>query len=350
MKIKFAIPLLCILTLAITITAHANAPVNITINGDYQDFDVPAQIINDRTMLPLRSIAEALDLTVSHDPATNTATLTQHSNTIIHEIGTATITVNGVSATFDTPSTIIQGRTLVPVRMLAEAVNAHVEWQPRTSTAAITTMPPMPHQTRISLNLFLLDHHSLFGVSPSTSAEITGNQYRLFDAYGNPLVATDFTLFASYGAGTPGVVVDYHHAYGNGVVRHRFYVYCMTRERFRLAYETELHGGLGRFRTDNQGNLFVLSFDTQEGGRADVWQLSASTAGIQRQLLAEWEQEDETWQTAVYQWESQGFDLHNYPIPGRADVWMPTTTPWSLLQDSVTEATIQFFRAAGLVE
>jgi len=117
----------------------ATNDVAVTIDGIAQTFEVAPRIINNRTMLPLRAIAEALGMEVDHERATNTAILTLDDLTVTHVIGTNVITVNGVSATFDVASMIIENRTLVPVRMLAEAIGADVEWEPATRTAVIVT-------------------------------------------------------------------------------------------------------------------------------------------------------------------------------------------------------------------
>jgi len=58
---------------------------------------------------------------------------------VTHVIGTNEITVNGETTTFDVASMVVESRTLVPVRMLAEAIGADVEWEPSTRTAIIIT-------------------------------------------------------------------------------------------------------------------------------------------------------------------------------------------------------------------
>jgi hypothetical protein len=90
-------------------------------------------------MLPLRAIGEALGMVVDFDSATSTVTLTAPNLNITHVIHTTQISVNGVTQNFDVSSTIIGGRTLVPLRMLAEAIGADVQWNSATRTAAITT-------------------------------------------------------------------------------------------------------------------------------------------------------------------------------------------------------------------
>ena len=131
------------LTLGFISTPHttyaANTPVTVTIDGTRQNYNPPPQIIDGRTMLPLRAVCESLDITVTYNPTTQTARMEKGNQLIIHQIGTPNISINGKQQSFDTPSTIISDRTLVPLRMLAEAIGADVDWNQNTRTAAITT-------------------------------------------------------------------------------------------------------------------------------------------------------------------------------------------------------------------
>jgi len=141
-KIGFALLISVLFTATFALMsqqAYASDHINVTINGQAQNFAVPAQLINGHTMLPLRDIAESLGLSVAHDPITNNVTLTQGSLIISHRIGTAEMTINGTRTVFDASSVTTQGRTLVPVRMIAEAVGAEVEWIAASRTVAIST-------------------------------------------------------------------------------------------------------------------------------------------------------------------------------------------------------------------
>lgn len=117
----------------------AGNEVTVIINGVVQNFDVSPQLIDGRTMLPLRAIGEALGMEVRFDDGTNTAILTAPGVNITHRTGTPIITVNATPRVFDTPSMVIEGRTLVPLRMLAEAIGADVRWDSATRTATIVT-------------------------------------------------------------------------------------------------------------------------------------------------------------------------------------------------------------------
>ena len=121
------------------VTLPAELPVTVIINDEVQVFDVAPQIIEGRTMLPLRAIGEALGMEVEYDVETATAVLTINDKIITHVVGTSTFNVDGEEFDGVAPSVIIDGRTLMPLRMLADAIGADVEWDAATRTAIITT-------------------------------------------------------------------------------------------------------------------------------------------------------------------------------------------------------------------
>lgn len=126
------------LTMFFTVSASASGNICVYMNDDYVDFDVPPQIINGRTLVPVRAIFENLGATVNWDGSTRTITSTKGSTTVTMQIDNATMQVNGTSIPLDTPPQIINGRTLVPVRAVAEAFGNRVMWDDETSTIIIS--------------------------------------------------------------------------------------------------------------------------------------------------------------------------------------------------------------------
>jgi len=92
----------------------------------------------DRTLVPLRAIFEALGATVDWDGATQTVTAKKDSDVIKLQIGSNEMTVNGKTVTLEVPAQLINGRTMVPVRAIAEAFGAEVYWDAATRTVKIT--------------------------------------------------------------------------------------------------------------------------------------------------------------------------------------------------------------------
>ena len=130
-----------------TIETYGSDPVELkmtvgktdyTLNGEQKTMDVAPVIINSRTMLPVRYVAEALGAEIAWDGATSTATLTTADTVIVITVGAATATVNGESVTLDSPAVIVSDRSFMPVRFVAETLGATVAWDGATSTATIT--------------------------------------------------------------------------------------------------------------------------------------------------------------------------------------------------------------------
>lgn len=102
-------------------------------------FDVSPQIINDRTMVPLRAIFEALGAEVSWDDSTKTA-ISEKSDIIVKiTIGEYKLSKNGSNIEIDVPAQIVDSRTLVPVRAIAESFDCNVFWDGDLRTVRIVT-------------------------------------------------------------------------------------------------------------------------------------------------------------------------------------------------------------------
>ncbi|MBQ4110500.1 MAG: copper amine oxidase N-terminal domain-containing protein [Clostridia bacterium] len=128
-------------------------PIDVTVNGNYVNFDVPPQVINGRTMIPIRAVTEALGGDVWWDESTNTAVITSYNKvkmverTCYIQIGSdsmrwedAGAVLNGGNAGtewLDSPAVTIDGRTLVPIRAIAEVLGYTVDWNESTQTVSI---------------------------------------------------------------------------------------------------------------------------------------------------------------------------------------------------------------------
>lgn len=113
--------------------------IKVYIDRQIIPFDVPPMIMNSRTMLPVRAILEALGAEVTWDGTTQTITATKDETVIVMVIGSKEATVNGVLTLIDAPPVIIESRTLVPARFLAESMNATVTWNGESRVVEILT-------------------------------------------------------------------------------------------------------------------------------------------------------------------------------------------------------------------
>lgn len=110
--------------------AHANNEVVFLDGGT---------AIKGRTMLPMRSIFESLDATVAWDASSQTVTASRGKTTIKLKVGSKKAFVNGKESFLDSPATIINSTTMVPVRFVGESLNLPVEWDPILRVVKINT-------------------------------------------------------------------------------------------------------------------------------------------------------------------------------------------------------------------
>ncbi len=139
---KKILGILIAVMMLVTLTAtmvSAEQDISVKLNGEAIAFDVQPQIINDRTMVPLRAIFEALGATVEWDGDTRTVTSTKGEITIKLTIGENKLYKNDAAVELDVPGQIVDDRTLVPVRAISEAYECEVEWEADTRTVLITT-------------------------------------------------------------------------------------------------------------------------------------------------------------------------------------------------------------------
>ena len=104
----------------------------------FEAFGVEPQIVNGRIIVPLRAVFEMMGATVDWDNETRTVTATKGDTVVILAIDSTTPTVNGEVVELDQPAIIINDRTMAPLRFVAEAFGGDVEWNEVTRTASIT--------------------------------------------------------------------------------------------------------------------------------------------------------------------------------------------------------------------
>ena len=121
--------------------------VTVTINGQPIEFaDQPACIVDNRTLVPVRGVLEALGARVDWLHEYQMVVASTDTTTINMKIGDTTYYVNNEPRTLDVSAQIINDRTMVPARACAEALGCTVEWDQETKTVIITTPDYVPVQ------------------------------------------------------------------------------------------------------------------------------------------------------------------------------------------------------------
>ena len=163
MKQIIAITLAAVLLFANTAWAQDGIPV--ILNGEQVIFDVPAQIVDDRIMVPMRAIFEALGADVEWVQETSTIIATAQGQTIIISVGESVIFVDGVVGYMDVPPVIVDSRTFVPLRFIAEALNCWVNWYPDSRTVEVLSSTDIYTDTNVSEPVRAEQHSDLTDTS-----------------------------------------------------------------------------------------------------------------------------------------------------------------------------------------
>lgn len=100
-------------------------------------FDVPPVIKQGRTLIPVRAITEGLGAEVQWDGTNQTVTVTKNGVEIIFDLKTGAVTVDGEAKTIDVPAGLINNRTMVPLRFIAETLNLKVGYDSETGVIDI---------------------------------------------------------------------------------------------------------------------------------------------------------------------------------------------------------------------
>ena len=231
-----------------SMSVMANA-VSVFLDGVRLEFDdVQPQIINDRTMVPLRAVASHFGMEGHWDESSATMVFTAPGRTMIHTVHTNIITVNGQAIPFPEPgmsSIIADDRTLMPIRMLAEAIGHDVYWDGTTRTVDIWTDAPGQNATQPP---------GQTTAPPSTAT------------------TTDITVFSA----TVGAL---DHEYGEPIIIHVATNNAADRVRVTGATNNEL-ALVEEFTYDSQGRYFVINITPTEHGEVTLQVFAGNAAGF----------------------------------------------------------------------
>lgn len=154
-RLSLIIVVLLVLSFSTNVSAVSNL-IRINVDGKTLTFDVNPIIQNDRTLVPFRAIFESLG---SKDIEWN-----QNKNEVSGSLDTTKITltidskiaiINDRIVNLDTPPIIKEGRTLVPLRFVSEALGAHVEWNSLSRTINVKSESYINKVINMSLGISL---------------------------------------------------------------------------------------------------------------------------------------------------------------------------------------------------
>lgn len=139
-----AVSFVLALALIFACAGSAAAAVTVKVNGQSIYFDQPPQIIEGRTLVPVRAIFEALGASVTWQQETSTVIASRSGMTVTLQVGNKQALKNTDKIFLDVPPQIIGNRVLVPLRFVSESFGAYVSWDDEHSTVRISNRADNP--------------------------------------------------------------------------------------------------------------------------------------------------------------------------------------------------------------
>ncbi|MHB0879622.1 stalk domain-containing protein [Paenibacillus sp. SEL1] len=116
--------------------------VEVFIDGKLQQYEQPATSISGSMLVPFRAVFEALGAKVKWDGATKTVTATKGNTTIKLTVGSRDAYINGKLVRLNAAPRLINGKVMVPIRFVSEALGAKVKWNIAAQSVVIFLAPP----------------------------------------------------------------------------------------------------------------------------------------------------------------------------------------------------------------
>lgn len=130
-----------LLSFVFCIAASAQTVITVKVNGNNIVSDTPAVLVNNSTMLPLRAVSNALGVKNSEiqwNDSSKSIEIRSGGKYIFLAVGASGAIVDDTMITLNTAPYIQNGRAMVPVRFVSEALGAKVAWDGNSKTVSIT--------------------------------------------------------------------------------------------------------------------------------------------------------------------------------------------------------------------
>ncbi|NLY43456.1 MAG: AMIN domain-containing protein [Clostridiaceae bacterium] len=169
----------------------------LSINGEKIESDMPPIIFNDRAVVPARAVFEKLGATVLWDESKSQVSIVMGNTNLLLTINDTTAIVNKEKYQMEIPPKIINSRTMIPVRFVAESLGMKVDWIPNERLIAIESKPVVPGNTTppvASKDISIKDvQFSSDGKRSrvTISSDLPINEYSTFELDNNPRVVID---------------------------------------------------------------------------------------------------------------------------------------------------------------
>lgn len=157
MKKFVAIILAFMVLTALNITALAEKlpDVTLVVDGVVAKTDVPPVIEDGRTLVPVRALFESLDAKVGWNAKTKKITIVYGETEILLFAESVVAIVDNLYKELDVPARIIDSRTMIPVRFVSESLDFKVDWDDKTRTVTVKTKPDEDEKETVKTTNYL---------------------------------------------------------------------------------------------------------------------------------------------------------------------------------------------------
>lgn len=251
------------------ITSYA-ADISVYVNGEQLETDTAPIIVDDRTLVPMRAVFEALGASVEWDERTQTVMAYKDGQMIGMTVGHNNMTVGGESVALDVAPIISNDRVLVPLRAVSEALSAGVTWEEASRSIFISTggaNMPFVFSGGRSVNIGMSESELLAAMGEPTRREtsIGGLDWCMFaeDAANYVMVAIgdDNTVCGLYVAGADFVYNDFDSA-------------AYTTEEFADTYDNDNVYAVLILPAGNQKSVDITAEGALETIEADIFDVT----------------------------------------------------------------------------
>lgn len=156
--------------------AQANTDIPVYINNQVKSFNPAPQIIEGKTLVPMRAFFEALGAEVKWEGSTRTATGTRGDTEVVLQIDNKTAYVNGEERTLSIPAQLVNNSTFIPLRFVGEALGDKVVWDSGTiyiTSASVESPEPSDKTYTYMMYLNGTDLETRYGMATYDLAEMT---------------------------------------------------------------------------------------------------------------------------------------------------------------------------------
>ena len=161
--------------------------ISLQINGSEISAEVPPTVIDGRTMVPVRAIFEAVGANIDFDAETKTITARNGDTTVNMTVGANAVTVNNKEVQLDAPAVIVNVRTLAPARFVAETFGYTVQWDAENKIVKINGKESSTETTTETTTVTTTETSTETTTETTTKATATSSSKKYYDEYSDVL-------------------------------------------------------------------------------------------------------------------------------------------------------------------